>query len=107
MSPCSWKPTCRPRQPRAPLGGRPGAALQQSAEDADRAVRDHRVPTWEPVRTALDTWHDEAPGGEADRMLHRAGVLLLAALEKLSTALEYASPPMTTTGAAPRAQLPA
>ncbi|WP_374213466.1 FUSC family protein [Streptomyces sp. G1] len=52
-----------PRQPPPALGGHPGHRMQQSAEDADRAVRDHRVPTWEPVRTALGTWHDEDPGG--------------------------------------------
>ncbi|MFJ7270318.1 FUSC family protein [Streptomyces sp. NPDC099050] len=102
-----------PGGPRRPPAAILASALRQSAEDADRAVRDHRVPTWEPVRTALDSRHvddpgdpraPDGPGDETDRMLHRAGGLLLAALEELSTALEYASPPMTTTGAPPRTE---
>ncbi|WP_338056924.1 FUSC family protein [Streptomyces sp. ZAF1911] len=104
-----------PGSPLLPSAATFATALRQSAEDADRAVRDHRVPSWEPVRTALATGNGEDPDGEADRMLHRAGPLmlhragplLLAALEELSTALEYAAPPMTTTAPTPRAQTPA
>ncbi|WP_199552226.1 FUSC family protein [Streptomyces sp. N35] len=67
------------------------AALQQAADDAAQAVRDHRVPTWEPVRAALADWHGE---GAASEMVHRTGTLLLTSLSDLSTALEYASPPV-------------
>ncbi|WP_327351052.1 FUSC family protein [Streptomyces sp. NBC_01304] len=74
-------------------------ALQQSAQDAARAVRDHRIPTWEPVRASLASWNGATP---SDELVHRAGDLLLTSLDELSTALEYAAPPMTGTSHASR-----
>ncbi|MDG4859708.1 FUSC family protein, partial [Streptomyces sp. T-3] len=65
------------------------AALQQSADDAARAVRDRRVPTWEPVRAALAAWNGEGP---TEQLVHRTGTLLVTALDELSAALEYAAP---------------
>ncbi|MFC8127797.1 FUSC family protein [Streptomyces sp. NPDC057302] len=66
-------------------------ALQQSADDAAKAVRDRRIPTWGPIRAALTGWDSQGP---TDEMVQRTGVLLLAALDELSTSLQYGSPPV-------------
>ncbi|MCX4781916.1 hypothetical protein [Streptomyces sp. NBC_01264] len=44
-----------PGSPSRPSAVTLAAALRQSAEEADRAVRDHRAPTGEPVHAALAT----------------------------------------------------
>ncbi|MER7177522.1 FUSC family protein [Streptomyces mesophilus] len=80
-----------PGAPPVPAAAALAEALQQSADAAAQAVRDRRVPTWEPVRAALADWHGE---GATSEMVHRTGTLLLTSLSDLSTALEYASPPV-------------
>ncbi|MFC7308358.1 FUSC family protein [Streptomyces monticola] len=60
-------------------------ALRQATEQAAKDVRERRAPDWEPVRKALREWDGE---GVPDRVVRRAGRLLLESLEELSDALD-------------------
>ncbi|MEU1124175.1 FUSC family protein [Streptomyces sp. NPDC005899] len=75
----------------------PGAAelagaLRRATEQGARAVRERRVPDWEPVRRVVERW--EAPEGEAGAapvpgpFVRGGAVLLLRALDDFSRGLE-------------------
>ncbi|MFD5555482.1 FUSC family protein [Streptomyces sp. NPDC127068] len=64
--------------------------LRTTVDGAARAVRERRVPDWEPLRAALDGSPD-APGtgpGRGEEYVRHGGRLLLAALEDFGRALE-------------------
>ncbi|MDG4865108.1 FUSC family protein, partial [Streptomyces sp. T-3] len=73
--------------------------LRESTEQAAKAVRERRVPTWEPVRAALAEWDGE---GVPDRVVLRGARLLLESLDELSDALDTTPPPMAVDGNGPR-----
>ncbi|GGR84856.1 hypothetical protein GCM10010252_24530 [Streptomyces aureoverticillatus] len=70
-------------------------ALRTATEQGAKAVRERRVPRWDPVREALDAWES---GDAPDRVVRRGGTLLLKALDGLSDALDTAPPPMLVDG---------
>ncbi|MFF4248231.1 FUSC family protein [Streptomyces sp. NPDC001822] len=61
-------------------------ALRRATEQAARAVRERRVPDWEPVRAELG--RRDAEGPVPDPFVRDGASLLLEALEDLSQALE-------------------
>ncbi|MFI0238155.1 FUSC family protein [Streptomyces sp. NPDC016845] len=67
-------------------------ALRAATRDGARAIRERRVPAWEPVRDALDAWDGE---GVPDRVVRRGAGMIAEALQKLSDALDTDDPPMT------------
>ncbi|MHB9753057.1 FUSC family protein [Streptomyces sp. BYX5S] len=67
-------------------------ALRAATRDGARAIRERRIPRWEPVREALDAWDGE---GVPDRVVRRGAGLFLETLEELSDALDTDAPPMT------------
>ncbi|MGA4840445.1 FUSC family protein [Streptomyces sp. G45] len=81
--------------PPVPAAARLAEALRTATEQGAKAVRERRVPTWAPVREALDAW-DSA--GAPDRVVRRGARLLLAALDDLSEALSTTPPPMLVDG---------
>ncbi|MFD9070913.1 FUSC family protein [Streptomyces lasiicapitis] len=81
--------------PPVPAAARLADALRTATEQGAKAVRDRRVPRWDPVREALDAWESgEAP----DRVVRRGGTLLLKSLDDLSDALDTSPPPMLVDG---------
>ncbi|MFD9908355.1 FUSC family protein [Streptomyces sp. NPDC059063] len=81
--------------PPVPAAARLADALRTATEQGAKAVRERRVPTWDPVREALEAWDGE---GVPDRVVRRGAHLLLAALEELSDALDTTPPPMLVDG---------
>lgn len=67
-------------------------ALRAATRDGARALRERRVPDWEPVRAALDAWDGE---GVPDRVVRRGAGMVLEALQEFSDALDTDDPPMT------------
>ncbi|MFD9879924.1 FUSC family protein [Streptomyces alboflavus] len=81
--------------PPVPAAAALADALRTATERGAQAVRERRVPEWNPVRDALDAWE---PGEAPDRVVRRGGTLLLRALADLSDALDTAPPPMLVDG---------
>ncbi|MFD0414708.1 FUSC family protein [Streptomyces sp. NPDC127108] len=81
--------------PPVPAAGALADALRTATERGAQAVRERRVPTWDPVRDVLDAWE---PGDAPDRVVRRGGTLLLRALADLSDAVDTAPPPMLVDG---------
>ncbi|MFF9900886.1 FUSC family protein [Streptomyces longispororuber] len=81
--------------PPVPAAARFADALDTATDRAAKAVRERRVPTWEPVREALADWDGE---GAPDRVVRRGAGLLLDALGELSDALDVTPPPMLVDG---------
>ncbi|MFD0021855.1 FUSC family protein [Streptomyces sp. NPDC058382] len=80
-----------------PEAGPLADALRRATEQGARAVRERRVPDWEPVREALERW-DEAEllrEGESDPVVRNGADLLLEALEEFSRGLDGGSSPGT------------
>ncbi|MEV6261558.1 FUSC family protein [Streptomyces sp. NPDC051784] len=65
-------------------------ALRRATEEGAKAVRERRVPDWEPVRAALARPADGA-GPPPDSFVRNGAILLLRALEDFSKALEISS----------------
>ncbi|MEV0444531.1 FUSC family protein [Streptomyces spectabilis] len=81
--------------PPVPAAARFADALRTATAQGAKAVRERRVPTWDPVREALAAWDGE---GVPDRVVRRGANLLLQALDELSDALDTAPPPMLVDG---------
>ena len=60
-------------------------ALRQATEQGAKAMREGRVPRWDPVREALARWDGE---GVPDQVVRSGAGLLLDALEELSEGLD-------------------
>ena len=84
-----------------PAAARFAEALRTATEQGAKAVRERRVPRWDAVRTALETWDSE---GVPDAVVRRGAGLLLESLVELSEALDTAVPPMTLDGSGAAAQ---
>ncbi|WP_369234178.1 FUSC family protein [Streptomyces sp. R21] len=84
-----------------PAAARFAEALRTATEQGAKAVRERRVPRWDAVRTALETWDSE---GIPDAVVRRGAGLLLESLVELSEALDTAVPPMTLDGSGSAAQ---
>ncbi|MFJ8869079.1 FUSC family protein [Streptomyces sp. NPDC102473] len=65
-------------------------ALRRATEEGAKAVRERRVPDWEPVRQALAR-RDADEGPPPDSFVRNGATLLLRALEDFSRALEISS----------------
>ncbi|MGW1816320.1 FUSC family protein [Streptomyces sp. NPDC002125] len=65
-------------------------AFRRATEEGAKAVRERRVPDWEPVREALAR-RDAAEGPPPDSFVRNGATLLLHALEDFSHALEISS----------------
>ncbi|MEU0128257.1 MULTISPECIES: FUSC family protein [unclassified Streptomyces] len=70
-----------------PEAARLADTLRRATEQAAKAVRERRVPDWEPVRAALKR-RDDAEGPPPDTFVRNGATLLLRALEDFSQALE-------------------
>lgn len=84
-----------------PAAARFAEALRTATEQGAKAVRERRVPRWDAVRTALETWDSE---GVPDAVVRRGAGLLLESLVELSEALDTAVPPMTLDGSGSASQ---
>ncbi|MFI7387456.1 FUSC family protein [Streptomyces sp. NPDC049813] len=78
-------------------------ALRTATRDGARALRERRVPRWQPVREALEAWDGE---GVPDRVVRRGAGMLVETLEELSDALDTDVPPMTVKAAEKKADGP-
>ncbi|WP_406147912.1 FUSC family protein [Streptomyces sp. NBC_01012] len=65
-------------------------AVRRATEEGAKAVRERRVPDWEPVRRTLAR-RDEAEGPPPDAFVRNGATLLLRALDDFSRALEISS----------------
>ncbi|MFF1920146.1 FUSC family protein [Streptomyces sp. NPDC058221] len=78
-----------------PEAGPLAEALRRATEQGAKAVRERRVPDWEPVRAALERWDEEERlrEGESDPVVRNGADLLLEALEEFSRGLDDGSRP--------------
>ncbi|MFH9723860.1 FUSC family protein [Streptomyces sp. NPDC017254] len=59
-------------------------SLRRATERGAKDVRERREPRWEDLRETVDAWSDDAPD---HFLLHKGAVLLLEALDEVTTAL--------------------
>ncbi|MGW1892077.1 FUSC family protein [Streptomyces sp. NPDC002004] len=83
--------------PPVPGAARLAAALRAATEQGAKAVRERRVPRWDPLRDVVDDW-DRLPPGAPDGVVGKGARMLLDALDALSDALDVTSEPMTVDG---------
>ncbi|MFD5628772.1 FUSC family protein [Streptomyces sp. NPDC127072] len=85
--------------PAVPAAARFADALRAATDKGAKAVRERRVPRWDAVREALETWDAEGVPDDGPEAMARQGAgLLLNSLTELSEALDTAVPPMTSGG---------
>ncbi|MFD3532365.1 FUSC family protein [Streptomyces sp. NPDC058664] len=70
--------------PALPAAATLAESLRRATERGAKEVRERGEPHWEDLRETLDAWSDDPPD---HFLLHKGAVLLLAALDEVTTAL--------------------